>query len=221
MKRFFDDELDTFRSHLMFMGETAVEQVTRAMTALRERDGDLARAVRKDDDVLDHLEVQIDEEAANFIGLRAPVATALRRTIVGMKLSHDLERVGDEATNIAKRVKALLDMPPIDQEADLHRMADIAVAMVRDGLTCFLQADSKLAMAVCGLDPQVDELHKRVTQDLAMAITRNPANTTGIIELMFVAKSLERIADHATNIAEEVVFLVDGEDIRHTDRPGQ
>ena len=138
MKRFFDSELDALRSHLVQMGEKSIEQVRLAMRAVVESDPEIARQVRADDDVLDRLEVLIDEEGVRYMSLRNPVATDLRLVVVGMKAGHDLERVGDEANNIAKRAIRLAAEPPIKPFVDLPRMAAIALEMLRDALDCFL-----------------------------------------------------------------------------------
>ncbi len=216
MKRSFDRELDTLRSHLIAMGDKAVRQVEMAVRSLVTHDQDLARQVRDGDDELDRLEVEIDREAIRFMTLRSPVAHDLRLVVVGMKASHDLERVGDEANNIAKRVdKVLAKEPPLKDYIDIPRMGALAVSMLRRALESFLDSDVPKALSICQSDKEMDKLNKQLYRELTGYILENPANTTRAIELMFVSKSLERIADHATNIAEEVVYLQKGEDIRH------
>ena len=217
MKRFFDEELNTLRSHLSLMGEKAIEQLRTAIKALVERDRDAAEEVRRNDDFLDELEVQIDEEAIRFVGLRGPVARDLRLVIVGMKAGHDLERVGDEANNIAKRAIKLVDEQPVKEYVDIPRMAAMAEEMLRDALSAFFDGDEAKAIDVCQRDREVDKINKQLYRELVGCISERPATTTAAIELMFVSKSLERIADHATNIAEEVIFLLRGKDVRHTD----
>ena len=217
MKRFFDTELDAFRSHLIQMGEKSIEQVRGAVRALVDADVELARKVRAGDDELDRLEVLIDEEGVRYMSLRNPIATDLRLVVVGMKAGHDLERVGDEANNIAKRAIRLAAEPPLKPYIDLPRMADIALGMLRDALDCFLQHDNDKALAVIRRDQAVDDLNKQIYRELAAFMVEKPETITRALELMFIAKSLERIADHATNIAEEMVYLAKGEDIRHQD----
>jgi len=217
MKRFFDAELETFRSHLMLMGETAIRQVRQALKALVEGDTALADQVIAADDELDRLEMQIDDEAIAYMNLRAPVATELRLVIVGMKASHDLERVGDEATSIAKRAVRLAAEPPLKPYVDIPRMAGIALEMLRDALDCFLHGDTEKALAVVKRDVEVDAINKQLYRELSSYMIEKPGTISRALELMFISKSLERIADHATNIAEEMVFLAQARDIRHNE----
>ena len=217
MKRFFDAELETFRSHLLLMGEKSMDQVRLALTALVEANISLADQVIAADDEIDQLEVSIDDEAIRYMNLRAPIATELRLVIVGMKASHDLERVGDEATSIAKRAVRLAAEPPLKPYVDIPRMANIALEMLRDALDCFLHGDEAKAMAVVHRDAEVDQINKQLYRELTSYMIERPQSISRALELMFISKSLERIADHATNIAEEMVFLAHAKDIRHTD----
>ena len=217
MKRFFDAELENFRSHLLQMGERAIEQTRLAMRALADGDIPLADKVIAADDELDKFEVQIDEEAIRYMTLRGPVASELRLIVVGMKASHDLERVGDEATGIARRSRKLAIEPRLELYADLPRMAKIALEMLRDALDCFVQEDEQKALSVIRRDPEVDNLNRLLYRRLTSYMIENPDTIARALELMFISKSLERIADHATNIAEEMVFLSKGQDIRHSD----
>ena len=218
LKRFFDAELETFRSQLILMGETAIEQVRRAIKSLVESDAALADQVVAADDELDQLEVKMDDEAVRFMNLRAPIASDLRLVIVGMKASHDLERVGDEASSIARRAVRLSAEPPLKPYIDLPRMANIALEMLRDALDCFLNGDVEKAIAVCHRDTEVDLLNKQLYRELSSFMVENPATISRALELMFISKSIERIADHATNIAEEMIYLAKGEDVRHTEQ---
>jgi phosphate transport system protein len=217
MKRFFDVELETFRSKLILMGETAIEQVRMAIKALEESNSGLAGQVIAADDKLDRLEVEIDDEAVRYMNLRAPIASELRLVIVGMKASHDLERAGDEATSIAKRSVKLSAEPQLKPYIDIPRMATIALEMLRDALDCFLQVDEAKAVAVCRRDAEVDNINRQLYRELTSFMVENPATISRAIELMFISKSIERIADHATNIAEEMIYLSQGKDVRHTD----
>jgi phosphate transport system protein len=217
MKRFFDSELETFRSHLILMGETAIKQIRSAITALVESDASLANQVIAADDELDELEIKIDDEAVRYMNLRAPVASELRLVIVGMKASHDLERVGDEATSIAKRAIKLCAEPPLKPYIDIPRMATMALEMLRDALDCFLQVDEARAVAVCKRDAEVDNLNRQLYRELTSFMIEKPETISRAIELMFIAKSIERIADHATNIAEEMIYLSQGKNVRHTE----
>jgi phosphate transport system protein len=217
MKRFFDSELETFRSHLLLMGEKSMEQVRLALKALVEGNIALADQVIAADDEIDQLEVSIDDEAIRYMNLRSPVATELRLVIVGMKASHDLERVGDEATSIAKRAVRLAAEPPLKPYVDIPRMAGIALEMLRDALDCFLHGDREKALAVVRRDAEVDSINKQLYRELTSYMIERPQSISRALELMFISKSIERIADHATNIAEEMVFLAHAKDIRHSD----
>ena len=217
MKRFFDAELESFRSHLLQMGERAIDQTRLAMRALVDGDIPLADKVIAADDELDKLEVQIDDEAIRYMTLRGPVASELRLIVVGMKASHDLERVGDEATGIARRSRKLAIEPRLELYADLPRMANIALEMLRDALDCFVQEDEHKALSVIRRDPEVDNLNRLLYRRLTSYMIEKPDTIARAIELMFISKSIERIADHAVNIAEEMVFLSKGQDIRHSD----
>ncbi len=217
MKRFFDTELETFRSQLILMGETSIRQVRDAIKALVDADVGLADRVIAADDELDLLEIQIDDEAIRYMNLRAPVATELRLVIVGMKASHDLERVGDEATSIAKRSVRLAAEPPLKPYVDIPRMAGIALEMLRDALDCFLDGDADKALSVCRRDAEVDQINKQLYRELTSFMIEKPGTISRALELMFISKSIERIADHATNIAEEMIYLAKGNDVRHSD----
>lgn len=217
MKRFFDAELEAFRSHILQMGERAMDQTRLAMKALLGADIALADKVIAADDELDQLEVKIDDEAIRYMTLRGPVASELRLIVVGMKASHDLERVGDEATGIARRSRKLAIEPPLELYGDLPRMSKIALEMLRDALDCFVQEDEQKALSVIHRDPEVDNLNRALYRRLTSYMIEKPDTIARALELMFISKSLERIADHATNIAEEMVFLSKGLDIRHSD----
>jgi len=215
MKRFFDAELENFRSHLLQMGERAIDLTRLSMKALVDGDIALADKVIASDDEIDKLEIQIDDEAIRYMTLRGPVASELRLIVVGMKASHDLERVGDEATSIARRSRKLAIEPRLELYADFPRMTNIALEMLRDALDCFVQEDEQKALGVIRRDSEVDNLNRLMYRRLTSYMIEQPATISRAIELMFISKSIERIADHAVNIAEEMVFLSKGQDIRH------
>jgi len=216
-KRFFDEELETLRSHLVKMADLAVEQLRKAIKSLVDQDRQLGKEVLIMDDELDRMEVELDEEAIRYMTLRGPVASDLRMALVGMKASHDLERVGDEATNIARRARTLAHMQPLAEYKDIPKMAELAISMLRDAITSFLEGDKELAYEICRRDQEVDDMDKMLYKELSGYIAKSPETTTVAIELMFICRSIERAADHATNIAEEVIFLLGGEIVRHTD----
>lgn len=217
MKRFFDAELEALRSKLLQMGDRSIDQTRLAVRALAEGDLALADKVIAADDEIDRLEVQIDDEAIRYMTLRGPIASELRLVVVGMKASHDLERVGDEATSIARRARKLAIEPKIELYADIPRMANIALEMLRDALDGFVHEDEQKALAVIRRDAEVDNINRLVYRRLTSYMIEKPDTIARALELMFISKSLERIADHATNIAEEMIYLAKGKDVRHSE----
>ena len=217
MKRFFEQELHVLRSHLSQMGQKAVEQVRLATRALNEGDTELAAWIRTQDDAIDRLEMEIDAEAIRYISLRGPVATELRLVISAMNAGHDIERIGDEATNIAKRVQKLAHYQPLESiPEEFALMAENVREMIEDALSAFFEGSSEKALAVCHRDEEVDKMHKRVHKDITRRTIHDSTIAAAAIELLFAARSLERIGDHATNVAEDVLYLLRGEDVRHS-----
>jgi len=216
MKRFFDNELETLRSDLFRMGEQVIAQLQTVLRAYAERDPQLAQQVITADNAIDDLEVRIDDEAIRYISLRSPVATQLRVVVTGMKASHDLERAADEITKIARRIRALCREVPLAISIDVVHMGEIAGGMLRDALDCFMQGTEEKAMAVCHRDVEVDRLNRELCDELTQMMMNDPAAVSRAIDLIFVSKAIERIADHATNIAEETIFLFQAKDVRHT-----
>ena len=210
-----DSEFAALKEKLLTMSSLAASSVSNAVKALVERNDDLARQVEQTDDQLDALEVELDELAIVLLS-RGPVASDLRLITVAMKITHDLERVGDEATTIARRAVDLNKEPQLKPYVDLPRMATMALEMLNDGLEAFVSRDTTRARAVLPRDKDVDALHKQLQRELISFMLEQPNTITRCLHLMQISKRLERIADHATNIAEEVVFLYEGRDIRHT-----
>ena len=196
------------------MATYAEAAVNRYIKALIDRDSDVASKAKEEDRVIDQLEVEIDELAISLLA-KAPLASDLRLITVTMKISHDLERVGDEATTIARRTVELNQEPQLKPYIDIPHMARLALEMLREGLDAFVNRDPVRARAVIPRDKEVDSLNKQLHRELASYMIERPATITRCLNLMVISKSLERIADHATNIAEEVVFLYEGQDIRH------
>ena len=211
----FEHELDELKAKLLTMAGHAEQAVHNAVKAMAERDDDLARRVNDGDSVIDQLEVEIDEAAICLLS-KAPLASDLRLITVAMKISHDLERVGDEATAIARRSIDLSKEPQLKPYVDIPRMTTMALEMLNDGLDAFVQRNPGKARAVIPRDREVDALNKQLHRELASYMVENPDTITRCLNLMVISKRLERIADHATNIAEEVVFLYEARDIRHT-----
>ncbi|MDQ8203928.1 phosphate signaling complex protein PhoU [Pelagicoccus sp. SDUM812003] len=215
MKRYFHEELEAVRSHLMVMGERAIANVNLAMRAMLESDLALTQEVKDADDRIDEIETQIDDEVARYISLRAPVARDLRLLFVAIKASHDLERVGDEATSMAKRTARILKKGgSIDDLGKLPRMCELAVSMLHDALHCFIDEDSNRAYPICERDKEVDFLNRFNFQHFVDSVKSDPSQVEAFTELVFISKSLERVADHAQNIAEEVYYLLTAKSLR-------
>lgn len=215
MQRFFHSELQNFRTILALMGERSVESVRSAVRSLREHDFQLAEEVLRQDTEIDQLEMKIDAEALRYLTLRSPVAQDLRLIMVGMKMGHDLERVGDEACSIAKRTKRVCLAHPVPSMGRIPEMSELALTLLREAIDSFLDGQENAARAILPRDKEVDALNRQIATELSLSIQKNPQITPIVLDLIFVAKSLERIADHATNIAEEVIFLRKGWDVRH------
>ncbi|MEY4201923.1 MAG: hypothetical protein RLZZ265_3663 [Verrucomicrobiota bacterium] len=215
-----DHEFAALKEKLLTMSSLAASSVQNAIRALVERNDDLARQVEQADDQLDALEIELDELAIVLLS-RGPIASDLRMITVAMKITHDLERVGDEATTIARRAVDLNKEPQLKPYVDIPRMATMALEMLNDALEAFVSRDTGRARAVLPRDKEVDALHKQLQRELVSFMLESPTTITRCLNLMQVSKRIERIADHATNIAEEVVFLYEGRDIRHTGKDGK
>jgi len=221
MKRFFHADLENLRSKLLLMGNSACEVVELAVEALLQDNGDAADRAIKADDAIDRLEVEIDKEAIRYISLRAPQAVDLRILTVAMKACHDLERVGDEATGIAKRARKLSGENRPSSLLNIEEMSLQAVNLLRDSMKSFINEDVAAARAIPPRDKVIDAMNADNFSDLTAKIQKDPTQAFSAIELMFVSRSLERVADHAVNIAEEVIFMLSGEDVRHTGLRGK
>jgi phosphate transport system protein len=214
MEHHFDTELDALKQKLLTMASHAEAAVNRAVEALGTRNHDLAIRVKDDDAVLDRLEIEVDDLAIQLLA-KAPLASDLRLVTVAMKISQNLERVGDEAAKIAKRARDLSQEPPLKLSVDLPALAALALAMLKAALDSFVQRDAAVARAVIPRDREVDALNKQIHRALAKQMAEDAGTIARCLNLMIAAKSLERIADHATNVAEEVVYLCEAQDIRH------
>ena len=214
MQRYLDQELDDLKDKLLTMGGRAEAAVSEAVKAVVDRDDKLAQQVKDNDDVMDAYEIEIDDLAVHLLS-KAPLATDLRFITVAMKISQNLERIGDEATTIARRAQELNQEPPLKIVVDLPRLASIALSMLKDALDAFVHRAAEQGAAVIPRDKEVDATNRQFHRELSSYMVENPATITRCLNLMVVSKSLERIADHATNIAEEVVYLYEARDIRH------
>ena len=214
MSLHFSKELDELKKKLLVMAAHAETSVTRAIKAFTDRDDDLARRVKQDDSILDAFEKEIDELSIYLLS-KAPLASELRLITVAMKVSHDLERVGDEATTISRRILELNQEPQLHTEVDIPHMASLGLQMLKEALNAFVNHEPAKARAIIPRDKQIDSLNKQLHRELASYMVERPSTISRCLHLMTISKSLERIGDHATNIAEEVVYLHEGEDIRH------
>ncbi|MEY2409193.1 MAG: phosphate transport system protein [Verrucomicrobiota bacterium] len=211
-----DKALAGLKEKLLIMASYAEAAVNRAVKALVRRDDDLARRTKEEDDRIDALEKEIDDDALRLL-VKAPSAFHLRFITTAMKIAQNLERVGDEATTISRRVIDLGSDPQLKQADSIPPMATLAVRMLKDALDAFVTRDSAKARAVIPSDKRVDDMNKRLHKELTVFMTGKPATISRCLNLMVICKSLERIGDHATNVAEEVVYLYEGRDIRHQD----
>ena len=211
----FNDDVVALKELLLTMGSRAEAMVTKSIDALVRRDEALAREAIADDEALDNLEKEVDERAIVLLS-KAPLATDLRLITAAMKISQNLERVGDEATSVARRAIDLNQEPQLKPYVDIPRMATIALAMLKDALDAFVNRNTEKARAVIPRDTEVDQIHKQLQRELVSFMVESPATITRCLHLMTISKRLERIADHATNIAEEVVYIYEAQDIRHT-----
>ena len=211
----FDDELQQLKEKILKMGSMVEDAIKNSVLSLVERDNTLAINVIENDRVVNTLDVEIDEESIRLIALRQPKASDLRFITTAMKITTDLERMGDLAVNIAERALELNDEPILKPYIDIPKMRSIAQRMTRDALDAFVRKDKRLAREVIIRDDEVDDLKHAVLHELALFMVKDPTTVTRAMKVSFVAQYLERIADHATNIAEMVIYLVDGKIIRH------
>jgi phosphate transport system protein len=212
----YNEELAQLKDSLLAMASHAESAVTRALRALVERDDALARQVEEDDNVLDQFEIEIDDTAIHLLA-KAPLATELRLITVAMKISQNLERVGDEAVTIARRAIELNTEPQLKPYVDLPRMATMSLEMLREAITAFVNREPDRARRVIPRDQDVDDLNRQLHRELSSYMVERPTTITRCLRLMVISKAIERIADHATNVAEEVVYLYEAKDIRHAE----
>jgi phosphate transport system protein len=215
MERHFDAELNALNEKLLHMARLTEESVAMAVKSLKDRNEVLAQDVLKREGDINLLEIEIDERCMKLLALRQPVASDLRFITSAMKIGSDLERVGDLAVNIAEVSLDLLKQPPLKPLIDIPRMAAVAQSMVRDALNAFINRDEKLARAVCERDDEVDSLNEQVFRELLTYMMNDPSTINRAVGLILIGRHLERIADHATNIGEDVIYLVLGKTIKH------
>ena len=216
MQRHFHEELATLKQTLLTMGGLVEDQIHRVMRALIERDDALAREVIDRDRRVNMLDVEVDEKCVELLALHQPAAGDLRFITTAMKIVTDLERIGDQAVNIAQRAIELNREPQLKPYIDLPRMAEKAARMVKESLDAFVNRDTALARQVCAEDAAVDALKEQVFRELLTFMMEDARTIPRAIRLILISRFLERVADHATNIAEMVVYMVEGKMVRHT-----
>ena len=211
MSTYFEHNLENLRSKLLLMGQLANESLRTSIKALINADPVLAKSVREKDEEIDNLENEISEIVTTYLSTHAPVAADLRLLVATLKISHDLERIGDEAKAIARRSRKTA----LHQFNEIPRMYEIAQEMLQDSLSVFVEFDEAKAKSIWTRDLQVDKLHGENNRFCLNMTEKEPTSATSAFEILFISKSLERIADHAVNISKEVVFMATSVDVRH------
>lgn len=215
MERHIDHDIDTVRQLVLRMGGLVEQMLTDAMKSLVDRDSERGEIVLQTDKEVDLLEKEIDEQCLSILARYQPAATDLRFIAAVMKLVNDLERMGDSAVNIAEAAAVINHEPPLKPYIDLPRLALLVQRMVRESLDSFVQRNARLALEICKRDDEIDSLYKQLFRELLCFMMEDPKTVTRALHLLLVARNLERIADHATNISEDVIYYVEGRDIRH------
>ncbi len=210
-----EQEYIQLKTMLASMCQVTTSMIQDATKSLITRDSELAESVIDRDDKVDDLDTRIDEHCLKMLALYEPKAVDLRFVVTALRIIVDLERVGDHCTSIAKEVKKLNQSPPVKPYIDLPKMADAAVAMLQDAVTAYFNKDIESALEIIKRDDVIDRLDDKITQELLAYINSDRDNTRNVISLMFITRSIERIADYATNVAEMIYFMVTGEIIKH------
>jgi phosphate transport system protein len=213
--RHFQEELEVLKTRLLEMGGLAEERVRHAVQGLAERDFALIDGVLGGDEPVNQLHIEIDDRVLKLLALHQPVAADLRAAMAAVKINTDLERVADLAVNIAEAAKRYSTHPPVKKLIDIPRMADIAQAMLRDALDAYVKGDVALAQHVLDEDDKLDALKTQIFRELLTYMLQDPATIEPSLDLILVSRHLERIGDHATNVAEDVIFMVSARDVRH------
>jgi phosphate transport system protein len=215
----FEDELSNLKVQILKMGSLVEEAIDRSIKSLVERNSELAHQVIENDARINAFDVAVDEECIRLIALRQPTAGDLRFITTAMKITTDLERMGDYAVDICERALELNEEPQLKPYIDIPRMAEIAEGMVRDALQAFLEKNTVLAYEVINRDDEVDQLTVQIFNELLLFMIKDGTTITRAIKISYISKYLERIADHATNLCEMVVYMNEGKMIRHTKPP--
>ncbi len=215
LERHFDEELKLLKERLLQMASRAEEAIARSVKSLVNRDSPLAEQVIKLDPLIDALEIEVDEQCLKLLALRQPIAIDLRFITSAMKINSELERIGDQAVNIAERSLELVKEPRLKPLIDIPRMATLSQGMVKNSLDAFVNKDAALARSVCESDDEVDNLNEQIFRELLTYMIQDTSTISRAVHLMLIGRHLERIADHATNVAENVIYFVKGKTIKH------
>jgi phosphate transport system protein len=215
MERHFDEELSQLKQKLLHMADTTQEMVGLSVRALVERNPEPAKQVIESEKQVNRLEVEIEEEALRLLAVRQPAAGDLRLLTAILKIDNDLERVADQAVNIAEISEWLLKEPLLKPLIDIPKMAGLAQRMIKNSLDAFVRHDPALAQKVCEDDDAVDTINDQIFRELLTYMMEDPKSITRAVDLILVSRNLERIADHATNISEEVIFIEEGKNVKH------
>ena len=215
MTMHFDRELEKLKKKILSLSALVEERVYLAIKAIESRDPDLAERIIRSDHEIDEIEVEVEEECLKILALYQPVAVDLRLIVTVIKINNDLERIGDEAVNIAERIQSIAKRSTYSFHFDYTEMAEIAAAMLKQSLDALVNLDIDTAFRVLTLDDEVDDIQSKAYSQIKKAMGEHPEEMTYLINLYLISRHLERIADHATNIAEEVIYLIEGEIIRH------
>ena len=215
MTKHFQRELEKIKKKILSLGAMVEERVQMAIQAIEEFDGEIAKKIILSDHEIDEMEVEVEEECLKVMALHQPVAVDLRFLVAVIKINNDLERIGDQAVNIAQRVNTITKKERSDFVFDYSLMAEKAEAMLKMSLDALVNLDDDLAFKVLLLDDEVDAKKKEAYNLIKRAISENPDNVSYLINLLLISRHLERLADHATNIAEEVIYMIEGEIVRH------
>ena len=213
--RHFQEELEQLKTRLLEMGGLAEEQVRLAVKGLVERDRALIERVIGGDGPLNGLHIEVDNRCFTLLALHQPMAVDLRAIVAAVKINTDLERVGDLAINIAEAARQYASHPPVKRLIDIPRMASIAQSMLRDALDAFVRRDTVLAQQVLDQDDALDALKTQIFRELLTYMLQDPGTIEPALDLILISRHLERIGDHATNVAEDVIFMVSAKDVRH------
>jgi len=215
MERHFEHEMDELKQRLLWMASLAERSVHQAVQAVLDADERLAQAVLEEENAINEMQIEIDERVQRLLALQQPMAIDLRFILAVSRINSDLERIGDQAVNIAQSALRILRHPQVKPYVDLPRMSELVERMVRDSLNALVRGDQEMARSVLVRDDQVDQLRDQMFRELLTYMMENSRVVFAAFELVLVAKNLERIGDHATNIAEDVIYIVAGRDVRH------